>query len=634
MSDHEFTPSPLEKSLYEMYSAPTPSAEFSTRLRAELLERAKQKTARPAGLVGFWAWFNARLSAAGRVGFSLAGAGLLIALVILGARLLSQNAPTQPLVGSQIIETQPAMLEPTTTPLPSTTYTVQEGDTWASIAADFGMTVDELFAINGLDQNATLSIGQELIVGFTSVMPTPTPQVNTPTAEPIQEAHASGQPSLSPEACAAQIPFNLPERISPIHTVPTQILGGGTLTSGDFTFDLYLYCDNIFTRYASDPAYRSEITGLGVFLRWQYDGPEMTGETYTYTGIEPFVQYRGSTGPSLDAGKGYLSTTGLQVPQNILPDWSGTEFALRYVVIAQDPQGGTAGVAVNFRLVREKPGGFMVRDIQIEPLSEAELASPTTRQGEPPFPFLQSSDLDPILAEIEDLVLRHEAALTQQPGWIHWRRHITNPEPIQATSPNDVSIPAEYISDEWYRLDENGLVVRSVYQILTMEGQELMAGIYHNGIAYDLTLGAETPYIHTERMKFDFNFYLNAFDAVKSEQKSILKEPVYAADGSYLGEGFTVEISGQTHQAVFNPETGQMLELRVYQPDDPQDSPPFYLTQIEALEPAELPAELATLFEKEVPDFQPVDPQGTLAPEGFDPAALPLTYKVIQVSEN
>lgn len=44
------------------------------------------------------------------------------------------------------------------------TYTVQSGDTWASIASRYGMTADELAQLNGLSTDSTLSIGQTLSV--------------------------------------------------------------------------------------------------------------------------------------------------------------------------------------------------------------------------------------------------------------------------------------------------------------------------------------------------------------------------------------------------------------------------------------------------------------------------------------
>ncbi len=77
--------------------------------------------------------------------------------------------------------------QPTATPLPPQRYTVQKGDTLLSIAAEFGMTVDELRAYNGMDSDIIV-VGQEILIP----PPTPTPGP-TPTWDP-----ALPTPTLAP----------------------------------------------------------------------------------------------------------------------------------------------------------------------------------------------------------------------------------------------------------------------------------------------------------------------------------------------------------------------------------------------------------------------------------------------------
>jgi LysM repeat protein len=63
---------------------------------------------------------------------------------------------------------------PTPTPLVSPTpqpdgqviYTIVEGDTLIAIADRYDVNVNDLFALNGLDQNAIISIGQSLLLGY------------------------------------------------------------------------------------------------------------------------------------------------------------------------------------------------------------------------------------------------------------------------------------------------------------------------------------------------------------------------------------------------------------------------------------------------------------------------------------
>lgn len=55
---------------------------------------------------------------------------------------------------------------PTTTPGPGgqRTYTVKAGDTCFGIAQEFGVTVDQLRAANGLDEACTIYPDQELVI--------------------------------------------------------------------------------------------------------------------------------------------------------------------------------------------------------------------------------------------------------------------------------------------------------------------------------------------------------------------------------------------------------------------------------------------------------------------------------------
>lgn len=71
----------------------------------------------------------------------------------------------------------PATTAPGATPAPgaATTYTVRAGDTLASIAARFGLTVDELAAANNIRDPNTIAVGQVLTIPKKGPTPTPTP---------------------------------------------------------------------------------------------------------------------------------------------------------------------------------------------------------------------------------------------------------------------------------------------------------------------------------------------------------------------------------------------------------------------------------------------------------------------------
>lgn len=84
---------------------------------------------------------------------------------------------------------------PPPTPTPKLMHTVREGDTAWSIAAQNGLTLEELLELNGLAENAVLSIGDELYVRAT-----PTPQI-TPTPD------VTATPQPSPTVTGDQLAF-------------------------------------------------------------------------------------------------------------------------------------------------------------------------------------------------------------------------------------------------------------------------------------------------------------------------------------------------------------------------------------------------------------------------------------------
>lgn len=86
-------------------------------------------------------------------------------------------------------------ITPTPTPIPpSRTYKVQPGDTWIGIALQFGISVQDLVAFNGMTTDTILRVGQELQIPLRPPTPSPTP---TPT------------PSSGPRLPAGQTPAPL-----------------------------------------------------------------------------------------------------------------------------------------------------------------------------------------------------------------------------------------------------------------------------------------------------------------------------------------------------------------------------------------------------------------------------------------
>jgi len=111
------------------------------------------------------------------------------------------------------------------------TYVVQDGDTLSSIAELYGITVEELLEANGLTADASLSIGQELIIpGQAAVLgSTDTPDV-TDTPVPADEPLPTDTPPVDEPPtdgdCTGHVVQDgeFPDNIAPIYGLTTEEL--------------------------------------------------------------------------------------------------------------------------------------------------------------------------------------------------------------------------------------------------------------------------------------------------------------------------------------------------------------------------------------------------------------------------
>lgn len=90
---------------------------------------------------------------------------------------------------SSSVETLPLLVAETITPVPLETtttlsanpefYTIQQGDTLSAIAAAFGVSVEDIVALNSLDNADAIQAGQKLSIPTNAVAPTTTTAVAT-----------------------------------------------------------------------------------------------------------------------------------------------------------------------------------------------------------------------------------------------------------------------------------------------------------------------------------------------------------------------------------------------------------------------------------------------------------------------
>ncbi len=100
-------------------------------------------------------------------------------------------------------------------PTPAGLYVVQAGDTLSALARDFGSTVDEIMAANGLTDPNAIQVGQTLIIPSLVDRPLATAAALSPTMPT-----ATPEPTATLEPSATRIPSKTP--IPPTAVPPTE----------------------------------------------------------------------------------------------------------------------------------------------------------------------------------------------------------------------------------------------------------------------------------------------------------------------------------------------------------------------------------------------------------------------------
>lgn len=117
------------------------------------------------------------------------------------------------------------------------TYVIEPGDALETIAQQFGVTVEAIMELNGIEDAATIFAGQELLIPAGGAVSTPPGE---PTAEPTSEptAEPTTEPTTTPEP--TQEPTATPEPTEEPEPSPTVPPGGQTyvVQDGDSGFGI------------------------------------------------------------------------------------------------------------------------------------------------------------------------------------------------------------------------------------------------------------------------------------------------------------------------------------------------------------------------------------------------------------
>jgi LysM repeat protein len=133
---------------------------------------------------------RSRSRAVAIVAVILLAIGIVITLLALRTRPTASTPTPAPdtTVADVPTATPSAMTSPSPSPTPSLLlYTIQDGDTLASIATAYGITLEELIAVNGISDPNLIHPGQALAIpGMLAPIPenSPTPEIALPTSPP------------------------------------------------------------------------------------------------------------------------------------------------------------------------------------------------------------------------------------------------------------------------------------------------------------------------------------------------------------------------------------------------------------------------------------------------------------------
>jgi hypothetical protein len=445
-----------------------------------------------------------------------------------------------------------------------------------------------------------------------TVHPSPT---SAPTLMTTQIPDEQVPLVLAPEVCSQTVSpeppaYGLPQR-------PAGLLGGGSVLNGDFALDLWLVCDPQYNADPDNVAYRSEITGLGFYFAWAYQGSS-EDEILTAWGIRPYVDWK--AGMSGGPGSGFYDASGLQFPAEAYLDISQPEQAtMEFVFKVRSGNEAPLGQALTFTLLRQAEGYAPV-DISTRSLSAEELlaweSQPTPT---PPFPSLPADQTPTAFGDLQTRLEAWKASLLSAPGWIHQQQRIL---PGGGTLPNGRSVPDPYIMDEWYQVGMEGKVSAAVNRMQDEAGEVYQVTVYREGAWTNLTFGGD-PMIDDLTYDPSLNILREAAEADRLGSGELYFE------GRLVGDQFII-IQGDTRlEVLLEPGSGKILSLMTYTilPDGLQFQSSDLIQVQERLD--QPPEDILSLLEQSPAAYQPAGPQGTLAPPDYDPSGYVLTMTMI-----
>ncbi len=149
---------------------------------------------------------------------------------------------------------------------------------------------------------------------------------------------------------------------------------------------------------------------------------------------------------------------------------------------------------------------------QAEPESKLTSSTSASRDRLP-----ENIPSDPVIDDFLALSSKF-AAQYIKPGWLHlvYREEHPDLEGSSEIPEYGLAIPSTFISEMWYLLDANGLIVEGVSLMYDEVGQLIQVSVYRNRVWHNLTIGENMSVESAPRVRLDGRFLLHleeAYDA-------------------------------------------------------------------------------------------------------------------------
>ncbi len=185
-------------------------------------------------------------------------------------------------------------------------------------------------------------------------------------------------------------------------------------------------------------------------------------------------------------------------------------------------------------------------------------ATPSASMAQTPIFLAQEAGSS--LAEVTRLAERWRNSLLAEPGWLYLKRQVERGDNFSSSWD---ALPDRYLEETWLLLGVNSTVQTAVRQESSEAGQVLQQSLYQGGTWRNLTLGAVSELAPGLLLELDYGFTTLA--ARLNEAGATLNRQTLYNNCWYIGEKYMIGEPPYSYAAVFNPDSGMLRQLAVWE---------------------------------------------------------------------